>query len=320
MEKIDNLRLILSSFTEQDPLGRSGPLAGSIDIPTPHHSLQLSGNQVENNIEKILQSCHLASMDFQVSNFIKLAQTVEGYIFGYDHFNTVSMFLFTRYLVEQHAFVRYVASRLIETQDENNTDLTGRAQSFFTLLTRTRFATNDSDLVKQLSANGISKKRLKPFHINDCIKYLGKAMPELHLDNTYDYLSDRTHHNGASQYLGSPGYFKDSTVSQIWGRTFIHSARPVTRYEYPLRDAKIDRDRTVDIMLEHTSSLYPFLLSGIPLDPCTEKERTQHWNGPKQLKTKKEPPTPRNKKVGRNEPCPCGSGKKYKHCCLRKVH
>ncbi len=23
-------------------------------------------------------------------------------------------------------------------------------------------------------------------------------------------------------------------------------------------------------------------------------------------------------KVGRNDPCPCGSGLKYKHCCLRK--
>jgi len=23
-------------------------------------------------------------------------------------------------------------------------------------------------------------------------------------------------------------------------------------------------------------------------------------------------------KVGRNEPCPCGSGKKYKKCCLNK--
>ena len=23
------------------------------------------------------------------------------------------------------------------------------------------------------------------------------------------------------------------------------------------------------------------------------------------------------RKVGRNEPCPCGSGKKYKHCCGR---
>ena len=29
---------------------------------------------------------------------------------------------------------------------------------------------------------------------------------------------------------------------------------------------------------------------------------------------------PLNKKikVGRNEPCPCGSGKKYKKCCLNK--
>lgn len=26
------------------------------------------------------------------------------------------------------------------------------------------------------------------------------------------------------------------------------------------------------------------------------------------------------KKIGRNEPCPCGSGKKYKHCCMNKVH
>ena len=26
------------------------------------------------------------------------------------------------------------------------------------------------------------------------------------------------------------------------------------------------------------------------------------------------------KKIGRNDPCPCGSGKKYKHCCLRKSH
>ena len=24
-------------------------------------------------------------------------------------------------------------------------------------------------------------------------------------------------------------------------------------------------------------------------------------------------------KIGRNDPCPCGSGKKYKKCCLNKV-
>lgn len=29
------------------------------------------------------------------------------------------------------------------------------------------------------------------------------------------------------------------------------------------------------------------------------------------------PPTIKGRKVGRNDPCTCGSGKKYKHCCLK---
>lgn len=33
---------------------------------------------------------------------------------------------------------------------------------------------------------------------------------------------------------------------------------------------------------------------------------------------KTEPIRNRNKKVGRNDPCPCGSGKKYKNCCMVK--
>ena len=28
-------------------------------------------------------------------------------------------------------------------------------------------------------------------------------------------------------------------------------------------------------------------------------------------------PVRKGKKIGRNDPCPCGSGKKYKHCCGR---
>jgi len=34
---------------------------------------------------------------------------------------------------------------------------------------------------------------------------------------------------------------------------------------------------------------------------------------------KPEPIRNRTEKVGRNEPCPCGSGKKYKNCCMRKA-
>ena len=32
-------------------------------------------------------------------------------------------------------------------------------------------------------------------------------------------------------------------------------------------------------------------------------------------KTKKIDPKYEGKKIGRNEPCFCGSGKKFKHCC-----
>ena len=34
--------------------------------------------------------------------------------------------------------------------------------------------------------------------------------------------------------------------------------------------------------------------------------------------TVKKKPIRRVKKIGRNDPCPCGSGKKYKNCCLEK--
>ena len=33
--------------------------------------------------------------------------------------------------------------------------------------------------------------------------------------------------------------------------------------------------------------------------------------------SEKKRPVKKGAKVGRNDPCPCGSGKKYKHCCGR---
>ena len=35
-------------------------------------------------------------------------------------------------------------------------------------------------------------------------------------------------------------------------------------------------------------------------------------------KPAKKKPMVKKEKVGRNDPCPCGSGKKYKNCCLLK--
>ena len=56
---------------------------------------------------------------------------------------------------------------------------------------------------------------------------------------------------------------------------------------------------------------------------CFEKDRK--WKKQKQkvpvrhLPDLSEPKPESKKKIGRNEPCPCGSGKKYKKCCGRAV-
>jgi preprotein translocase subunit SecA len=41
-------------------------------------------------------------------------------------------------------------------------------------------------------------------------------------------------------------------------------------------------------------------------------------SAPARAQTRTEPRVAGGQKVGRNDPCPCGSGKKYKKCCLLK--
>ena len=43
--------------------------------------------------------------------------------------------------------------------------------------------------------------------------------------------------------------------------------------------------------------------------------RASHGDETSPAETKKTPKTADGKKIGRNDPCPCGSGKKYKNCC-----
>ena len=48
---------------------------------------------------------------------------------------------------------------------------------------------------------------------------------------------------------------------------------------------------------------------------CVQHE-IDHLNGVVCMDRKRETTIVKDTKVGRNEPCPCGSGKKYKKCCI----
>ena len=56
--------------------------------------------------------------------------------------------------------------------------------------------------------------------------------------------------------------------------------------------------------------------SNIDLGFVTPPKNQNQGQGPASLQAPpKAQPITSEKKIGRNEPCPCGSGKKYKKCC-----
>ena len=60
----------------------------------------------------------------------------------------------------------------------------------------------------------------------------------------------------------------------------------------------------------------------VPVKPQQEVKRQKvakvTFNGAPDGTVKKQPVRNKDKKVGPNDPCPCGSGKKYKKCCMHK--
>jgi uncharacterized protein len=75
---------------------------------------------------------------------------------------------------------------------------------------------------------------------------------------------------------------------------------PSMKHDLPLPE---DRDEVLALMLAGLVHIYEYF----------KVRRTVPEASPVTIQ-RSEP------KVGRNEPCPCGSGEKHKNCCLRKMH
>ena len=108
---------------------------------------------------------------------------------------------------------------------------------------------------------------------------------------------------------------------------------------YPGKGVNTKRYRDVVISTEQSESDWYFSGAQAPKDSKGSWEKEQSKNEDAQLRTlesvcvqheidhlngvvcmdrKVNTTIVKDKKVGRNEPCPCGSGKKYKKCCIGK--
>ena len=100
-----------------------------------------------------------------------------------------------------------------------------------------------------------------------------------------------------------------------------------TRYyegclSFPKKGCHTKRYKIVEVKVDNMESNMTFGAGDTELDllesVCVQHE-IDHLNGMRILDRAMELTIRREKpKIGRNEPCPCGSGKKYKKCCIGK--
>ena len=96
----------------------------------------------------------------------------------------------------------------------------------------------------------------------------------------------------------------------------------------PLRDYQNEGHELFDLMMqaiEEDTSKY-ILKSVIQVDEQVEREKTtdfgkaQHVSAEDGKRKSKKQPIVKGEKIGRNDPCPCGSGKNIKIAMVKKIN
>ena len=81
----------------------------------------------------------------------------------------------------------------------------------------------------------------------------------------------------------------------------------------------VGSDMYDEMLVDITNDTVRFVLSAVPVAKTLERTQVAKATGASggggaDTSIKKQPVI-KKEKVGRNDPCPCGSGKKYKKCC-----
>ena len=307
--------------------GYLGSMSLPIQWPEPPQRLDLesrSGSD-ERIFKHIHQSCIGHAENFRTNNQIKLIHLLDSYL-SLATSNPLGIYMPSRSALELHAFSHETYKRLACAKQRADQDWRGGGQEFFRTIVRARYATSNPDFQQVLKGQGVSKNVLKPMNIGECIRNLAAVDGLEKVGRRYEELCDYVHHNLGSQSVNTAGSSASPTAQSSGGGLIsMPGGGTITEYRYPIPE-KTDRaiDHTIEGFLNDVMASWRVLrnLPDTPYSPELCKRFTGTPLGIQRLdegSRRRETSLPKvsGRKVGRNELCICGSGKKYKHCCLR---
>lgn len=172
--------------------------------------------------------------------------------------------------------------------------------------------------------------RLKPFDDATLDGLTQEGLSQLIIDQTTEFHKERESRFGSETMRNIERFFMLQTVDNLWKDHLLsmdHLKEGIGLRGYaqqnPLLVYKKEGFEMFQDLIERIKSETLKIIYRVqPIEPPTmsdmqqEQDKELVFSGSGDSSPPKKKPTRRShEKVGRNDPCPCGSGKKYKKCC-----
>lgn len=175
-----------------------------------------------------------------------------------------------------------------------------------------RMPTRITEIIRWLAASQQKGRALLASFLLDCGAEYRHAISDAIERQLADHIElgrtrpMSTHdHHGCTVWAWSPSVPRDSSLAEKHGLAAMIAAKETSRL-------------VVELEYTDTAQLQNVHWRRWHLEDCSTEQIEEAQRGASYLRQKRlEMATQQHKKIGRNDPCPCGSGLKYKRCCGR---
>lgn len=301
---------------------RALPMA-STPIEWPEGPFMLSlearrGSRVR-QFKHIHQSCLLHTENFRAACVIKQVYLLDGYLAMAEAANPYGVYSFARQMLENSGHLYRITSELQAAREMAADKWLDGGQKFFGIIVRAAFGTSQAQHQEALQGAGLSSAGAKSMSSGESMKMLAKAPDHEDAWERYSVLCDFVHHNLGSKTLANQGTRVGGVaVSAFGGMKVLPQDGAITRYQYPSPvKGELAIAETADGFVADSRDCVKWV-NEMPPSPYSRRQVMQFTGTELGLTPLNDDlrPARQNPLAGRNDPCPCGSGKKFKNCCL----